>query len=823
MRKRLTFLLITGFAIIGFGQEKWKKEGIRLPYPICYASDEMHQTQVGLPPEYFLRLKSAPARMANIEVTYEGFSPEAQQAFQYAVDIWKNLIYSPVPIRVKASWISLGKGVLGSCGPSAFYKNFDATQKWDTYYPVALVEKMTGEQANSPGDYELVAEFNKDFANWYLGTDANTPERQYDFVSVVLHELAHGLGFTGLLNSQEGKGLYGYGSDPLPSVFDQHIINKNRDYLVNKTLFPNPSVTLNLGLTSGWLEFYTQLTENRLPRLYAPVTYDEGSSLYHLDDATYPAGNANSLMTPFTGMGEQIHHPGPDALAIMYEMGWKSISMRHNPLKDIETALTPVDFTVTVDSDNELDLSKLYLVYSTNRFLKTDSVLLKSTGTPGSFSVSLSQFKSGEVDYFFSATDVFGRRFVYPSNSPARYLSFRIGPDRQLPVVKHDPVKYMLSSHTSARVEAKVTDNLGVKSVSLEYYVNGGTLQKIAMQPVSEDLYSADFTLPAGSVSGGEKISYRIVATDASLLANVGRLPSSGYNTFMVETIKAPSEKYNNNFNNTFNDFIGTDFFLSTPTGFASRGLNSAHPYPSPDADNMEFNHTAILRNPILLKTGGIMSFDEIVLVEPADSGVAFGDEEFWDYVIVEGSKDGGQTWLPLLDGYDSNANISWLNLYNSSVSGNNSTAVPTKDHFVRRELLLTGNGKFAPGDVILIRFRLFSDPYAHGWGWIIDNLSIQEVITSAESKLLSPGEVRVYPNPVSDQLTVSVESKNMPGKLTLKIYNGSGTLVFNQQYEAGAKDFHKAVDVENLAPGLYLLSVETENGQKITRKILVQ
>lgn len=303
----------------------------------------------------------------------------------------------------------------------------------------------------------------------------------------------------------------------------------------------------------------------------------------------------------------------------------------------------------------------------------------------------------------------------------------------------------------------------------------------------------------------------------------MGRLPSSGYNTFIIETIKAPSEKYVNSFNNTLNDFIGTDFFVSTPSGFASRGLNSAHPYPSPDADDMEYNYTTILRNPIQLRPGGTMSYDEIVLVEPADSGVAFGDEEFWDYVIVEGSKDGGKTWLPLIDGYDSNANSSWLDLYHSSTSGNNSTAVPTKDHFVRREFQLTGNGNFAPGDIILIRFRLFSDPYSHGWGWIIDNLSIQDMTTSADLQLLSSGEVMVYPNPVSNQLTVNVESKNMLGKLILKAYNTSGAVVFNRQYAVWAKDFHQVVDVSNFAPGLYLFSVETENGQKITRKILVQ
>ncbi|MCK7534680.1 MAG: hypothetical protein MZV63_28610 [Marinilabiliales bacterium] len=40
------------------------------------------------------------------------------------------------------------------------------------------------------------ATFNKE-VKWYFGTDGNTPELLYDFVTVVLHEIGHGLGFTG--------------------------------------------------------------------------------------------------------------------------------------------------------------------------------------------------------------------------------------------------------------------------------------------------------------------------------------------------------------------------------------------------------------------------------------------------------------------------------------------------------------------------------------------------------------------------------------------------------------------------------------------------
>ena len=823
MRNLCAFVLFVLFYHIGFGQEKWKKEKIQLPLTVCYASDESSESFVGRPAEYYQRLKSASLQSADIEVTYEGFTAEARQAFQYAVDIWKNLIQSPVPIRIKANWRSLDPGVLGSCGPAGYYKNFDATQHWDTYYPVSLVEKMMGEEVNAPTQFDMYADFNKDFSNWYLGTDGKTPSLQYDFVSVVLHELTHGLGFTGLMSTNEGKGIYNYGNDPLPGVFDRHIINNNSQYLVNKSVYTNPSIALQLALTSNWLKFYTSLTGSTLPRLYAPATWNEGSSIYHLDDNTYPRGNVNSLMTPFTGKGEAIHNPGPEALAIMYEMGWKSITVKHQPIKDMELVAQPISFTARIVSDEGLDLSKLYLVYSVNRFTGVDSVLMNSTDITDSYSVLLSKFKSGEVDYFFSATDLKGRRFVYPSNAPKRYLSFKIGVDRQLPVIQHEAVKFMLSSHPSVQVKAEITDNLGVRSAYVEYFITGGSVKQLPMQNIENSTYSATLAFPRGSLKGGEKINYRIVATDASSQSNMALKPLSGYYSLTVEEVKAPGVQYVNNFNTTSSDFIGTEFFVSTPPGFDSRALNTSHPYLSPDEDNLEYNYTTILRQPLILKNGGKMSYDEVVLVEPADSGVKFGDEDFWDYVIVEGSKDGGNSWHGLIDGYDSNYQPSWRNLYESSISGNNSTATPTRSNYFNHEIDLLANQNFVEGDTILIRFRLFSDPYSHGWGWIIDNMKIQDGIINNILSVLSEGEISLYPNPAHEVLNISVKSQNTIGLLVVKAYNAMGSLVYNNQWAAENKDFHTTIDVSGLSGGLYLFTIEDKNGQQLRRKILIR
>lgn len=895
-----------------------------MPSVVCYASGKSHKSFIRPP----LKLKAGVLKSATILVDYIGFPDNARLAFQYAVDIWKNLIYSPVPIHVQAKWISLDKNVLGSCRSADYKADFNSTQIWNCYYPVALVEKMLGEEVNAANDYEIEASFNKDFSNWYFGTDGNTPTKQYDFVSVVLHEMTHGLGFIGNFNSKSGKGGYSSEVDNYPAVFDQFVENKAGDILINTKLFANPSVKLNQNLTSREL-YFDQLVAGKLPRLYAPSTWDGGSSIYHLDDATYPAGTANALMTHASDMGEAIHDPGPYTMAIMDEMGWKNISIKHKQLKDIEYT-TEVSFDAQITSDYGLNLNKIYLVYSSNKFAKSDSVLLKTTNLTDIFNAKLTKNLFGEIDYYFSATDVKNKRYVLPSKASSRYMSFKIGIDKESPVVTHDPIKYMLtdkltakidvvatdnigiesvkveyfvigglvktlalkndsndqysgnlvfpagtvkdgdlvsyrivatdissqsnigdlplsgfftfkiqndtvapvishepfkyllSTDLAAKINVKATDNLGVKSVKLEYFVNGGSINDLILKNDSIDYYSVDLVIPASLVKNGDQVSYRIIATDVSSQSNIGYLPLTGYFKFSIEGIQSPVDKYVNDFNTVTSDFIGADFNIVTATGFDNPALNSAHPYLSPDTDNMNFNFSSILRYPVILKDGGKMSYDEIVLVEPGDPGTIFGDPNFFDYVIVEGSTDGGITWKPLTDGYDSNIRPSWAKLFSSSISGNNSTAVPTKDLFVKHEINLLANGNFKAGETILVRFRLFSDPYSNGWGWIVDNLNIQDVGTAVNPILLSPGEVNLFPNPASSKVNLQIQAEKKIHNLLLKIYNSSGKMVSSQSFPVESNLFETVIDVSNLIPGLYLFALEPEKRQVITRKILV-
>jgi hypothetical protein len=66
----------------------------------------------------------------------------------------------------------------------------------DAFYSDALADSIQGSD-HRPGEPDIIANFNSDCNNWYFGTDGNTPFGEFDLVSVVLHEIGHGLGFSG--------------------------------------------------------------------------------------------------------------------------------------------------------------------------------------------------------------------------------------------------------------------------------------------------------------------------------------------------------------------------------------------------------------------------------------------------------------------------------------------------------------------------------------------------------------------------------------------------------------------------------------------------
>jgi hypothetical protein len=804
------------------GQNALVKRKLQFPMPVCYASEKVEKSFI--PPPAEILLKSNAEKKTDIIVTYSLFPANAKAAFEYAVSIWEHIIETDVPIYVNARWRSMENNILGSAGPSDYYTDFDFIPHKNRFYPVSVVEKITKSEITGSTSPDINATFNKDI-KWYFGTDGNTPDLLYDFVTVVLHEIGHGLGFTGFFFVTGNIGAYGNENTGDVAAFDLMVVNDKNQHLTDTSIFKMPSESLYNAFTSDLLFSNSPVSvssSGTKPKLYAPSNWNDGSSMYHLNDATYPFTNENSLMTHAIGKGEAVHDPGPITTGILADIGWKHMKLKLDKPKDIEVK-KPIAFNLSIESDFEIDSNEVFVFYSTNSFKKgTDSLQMRIDKTTGKFSATLiPEIEPGKIDYYISAGDKMNRAFMLPTEAPSEIYSVIIGPDIIAPEINHSPIPYFVSSGESIKLSTEADDNLGIDTVYVEYQINNIAQQSFGLKRDSATVYSGIFNTDSKLLNDGDVIKYRIIAVDASQAGNRTVNPANGFHSFKVEKIFNPIGGYFSDFNNLTKDFVLSDFDIYTETGFKNGSLHSPHPYESPNKNNAHLNFSTLFKYPIIIKENGTISFDEIVLVEPGETGTKFGDEEFWDYVIVEGSKDLGKTWLPIANGYDSGDKPIWKTNYNKDIDNNQvSRTVGIPEWYINREIKFLENGNFKANDTILIQFRLYSDPYAHGWGWTIDNLRIQTPV-SASTAILSPGNIFVYPNPFNNIINITVQAKNSIEELTVEIFNIYGQKLTSIQNRNVFGEIKIETDLSYLTSGMYFVVVMENEKQVYSKKII--
>ncbi|MFN8209140.1 MAG: hypothetical protein U0T82_17295 [Bacteroidales bacterium] len=414
---------------------------VHLPGVVCEGNPVNSYYVVPAPAGVLSRLKSGQKR-ASIEVTYTGFSEEAKAAFQYAVDIWSAIIYSPVPIRIDARWEVLKSGVLGNCTPSNYYYNLDGSRDMKKYYPVALAEKIAGVDLNGSGEPDIIARFNSTGVPWSYATDGKPVTNKYDLVTVVLHEICHGLGYVGSMSVDgSGVGSYGFSVNDYAVIYDKYLGNSSGSMLLDASLFPPYSIALGNALKSDKVYFYSNLAYvnngSKYPKLYAPVTWSGGSSIYHLDDFRYD-NTPNSLMTHAVDYAEVIHDPGPVSLAMLHDMGWINTWIKHDTLPDVETLTAPVEVLAEITSDTTLAKNSMILHYSTDSFTTQVQVPMIPANGENKYSASIPlAVPETAVFYYISVKDTFGREYTSPSGIPDEYHSFYYGVDTIKPVIDH--------------------------------------------------------------------------------------------------------------------------------------------------------------------------------------------------------------------------------------------------------------------------------------------------------------------------------------------------------------------------------------------------
>jgi len=256
---------------------------------------------------------------SKFEVTYNNFPSWAQSEIQAAVDVWAANFQSLVPIKVEATWgRSQVYGLLGSARPGNYFNNFVSAPDPTLWYPSALANALAGRDLdkNNP---EIVIQVNS-AAAWNTRNDGRPSGSEYDLQSVFIHELGHGLGF---LSGDSYDPFFGFGSIDQPTPYDAYLQVEDGRRLSD---LPSPSQELGRALTSTlvWSGAKGIAANSGIkPKIYTPKRYESGSSVSHLDEATFAGTGVNSVMTPNLDAGEIFREPGSLLLAMMEDMRTK--------------------------------------------------------------------------------------------------------------------------------------------------------------------------------------------------------------------------------------------------------------------------------------------------------------------------------------------------------------------------------------------------------------------------------------------------------------------------------------------------------------------
>ncbi|MCP9768507.1 T9SS C-terminal target domain-containing protein [Lacihabitans sp. LS3-19] len=877
--KKLVLFLITAFVFSSaFSQQRFNfktehKKGVDVVCPARFVDEPSFVDMPEIVKQKLANknLRTSQGQSATINVKYEGFPDNAKAAFERAVDIWRNLLVSTVPIKVTAYWEELDPGVLGAANTNDYYRNFPGAREVNTYYPLALAEKLAGRDLNGVDEDDIYCTFNSKMP-WYFGTDPNVPLGTFDFTSIVLHELGHGLGFVGSMRVSGQQGYYGFGT-PYSTIYDKFLETGERKGLTDTLNFKSPSNLLRNALVSEDIFFsgpntISDVKEDKV-LIYAPNPWESGSSISHLDDAKYGTGGINSLMTPTASLREKNLNPGPIALKMFQDMGWKSTSIVHNEIKNIAAA-RKVRFETKILSDTTLleNSAKLNYVLNGSASSSAKSVVLQKDGASGKYFADVDlPANTTLVEYFFEVKDNYGLTTTSPGNGGfenTNYIyGFEVGNKDQFgPVIEHYAPQ-ILPSSTPVSLIANVIDDFeeGIDTVYVEYSVNGtkmpslglrkyiaGVDNKVFSQGRADDVsYFAENGIK--NLKSGDLVKYQVIAIDKSknktvlptyyASTNRNDKPTESFYEFLITDISNSTvNEYSSDFESNAEDFAMLGFSVAKPDGFPSNSLNSSHPYlnglglldptdPNNTSVYMSFerNEIAMLKKPILLKSSGAtITFDEVALVEPGDAGSGFGDNTFYDFVVVEGSLDGSY-WFPLQDGYDSRANSVWQNAFESELSAGdipNSNAKGTFAMTKKRTVQIYGSDFTSDyaGSALLVRFRLNADQWATGWGWSIDNLYIQKEapVILANENIEIPG-LKVFPNPTQEYLNITLEVGESQD-VKVEVFSLRGKKMVDQMVPTDGTKLDYQIALGNFSPGTYMVKLTEKTGSVVKKFI---
>lgn len=165
------------------------------------------------------------------------------------------------------------------------------------------------------------------FKAWGLTDSVSNSE--FDFKSVAIHELLHSFGFSGNGHA-DGSGLAGKtpGTADTWSIFDQFLTDASGETLVSPGGIFDTSKLAALTGGSGSVLFSGDNAKAANGgfgvNMYAPGTYNEGSSISHLDDNT--TAFSQMIMTASVSSGLKARALSAREIGILKDIGYTQIA-----------------------------------------------------------------------------------------------------------------------------------------------------------------------------------------------------------------------------------------------------------------------------------------------------------------------------------------------------------------------------------------------------------------------------------------------------------------------------------------------------------------
>jgi len=234
-------------------------------------------------------------------------------ATEYAFGLWSEKLSGTVPVDISVESKSLGNNIIGQ---SYRMPNFLNTGQVpgvpvNTWYCSPLWNQLLGYDVTTQRDIRL--EMNSSF-NFYLqptGTVYGT-----DWITVMLHEVCHGLGFYPLVGQ---NGAFSYGQHP--GIFDRQLFQgltgsciteltqaERAALVVSGNLYAGAPSSLLLDANGG-----TRV------RMFAPSNYSGGSSNSHWHNSGQPF---STWMGPSINSNWRLHTFNTRKMGIMLDIGW---------------------------------------------------------------------------------------------------------------------------------------------------------------------------------------------------------------------------------------------------------------------------------------------------------------------------------------------------------------------------------------------------------------------------------------------------------------------------------------------------------------------